>query len=146
MAGDVSTYAPGDLLYERFMREGFTPGQSVIYMFNPDASVNDLKEAQYGSTRSTRKCLDFELGGSTISVTVETVTARYIEDDNEADHPDWYFEGAVVESGFDPIPAGSRVRVYFVSAYSSELNDGYVQLIADPDPDPSAAFRYSEEP
>jgi hypothetical protein len=146
MASDVAEYPPGDRMYEGFVREGFIPGQPVIYMFNPHAlSVNDLKEAQYGSTRSTRKCLDFELGDSTISVTVETVTARYVEDD-ECDHPDWYFEGEVVESGFNPIPTESRVRVYFVSLHGPDLEDGYIQLITDPDPDPNAAFRYTEEP
>ncbi|WP_369042474.1 hypothetical protein [Streptomyces sp. Midd1] len=145
MTGEIAAYPPGHQLYEGFVRQGFTPGQPVIYMFNPHASVNDLKEAQYGSTRSTRKCLDFELGDSTISVTVETVTARYVDDD-EAVHPDWYFEGAAIKSGFNPIPAGSRVRVYFVSVYSPDLNDGYIQLISDPHPDLNAAFRYTEEP
>jgi hypothetical protein len=115
-------------------------------MFNPRASVNDLKEAQYGSTRSTRKCLNFELGNASLFVTVEVVAAQYVEDEEGADHPDWYFEGTVIESGFNPIPTGSRVRLYLVSVYGSDLDDGYIQLIADPDPDPSAAFRYTEEP
>ncbi|MFG2377621.1 hypothetical protein ACGFY9_39950 [Streptomyces sp. NPDC048504] len=146
MAGEIAAYSPGDRLYDGFVRQGFIPGQPVIYMFNPRASsVDDLKEAQYGSTRINRKCLSFEMGGATLAITVETVTARYVEDD-EADHPDWYFEGRVIESGFNPIPAGSRARLYLVSLYGHDLEDGYVQLIADPDPDPNAAFRYTEEP
>ncbi|MFF5307230.1 hypothetical protein ACFY5F_48555 [Streptomyces sp. NPDC013161] len=145
MAGEASEYLPGDGLYEEFIRQGFTPGESTIYKFALRTSVDDLKNAQYGSTRSTRKCLSFELGVSAISVSVETVTARYVEAD-EADHPDWYFEGAVIESGFNLIPAGSRVRLYLVSLYGHDLEDGYIQLMADPNPDPSAAFRYTEEP
>ncbi|MBV7699925.1 hypothetical protein [Streptomyces sp. TRM70350] len=147
MANTVGEYGPDSGMYADFVHQGFKPGAHVIYKFHPCISVDDLKAAQYDSTYHDRKRLVFAIGSAGgVALVVDSVTAMFVDDEPDYDHPNWRVECAVVDSDFDGLPSSSKVNLYFVSVYGSSLDDGYIQLIADPDPDPNAAFRYTEEP
>lgn len=147
MTNNVSECAPGNGPYEDFVSQGFRPGSHIIYKFRPYISVEELKEAQYGSTYHDRKSLMFEIGRTgVVSVTVDSVAAIFVDDEPEYGHPNWRVECTIVDSDMSDIPSSSRVNLYFVNVYGEDLEDGYIQLIADPDPDLNATFRYVEEP
>lgn len=129
---------------EDLKRRGFEPGESV-HRFRPEFELGDLQESLFGSTYSLPRHLEMNIGGGVgmLRVVVDCVKQFYLPhahcvDDKPLgcyDYPEWYIEGWLLKSGFDPYGEVVRVRM-FVQTVAGAFDTALIQRIpANPDPD-----------
>jgi hypothetical protein len=128
---------------------GFEAGESVI-RFVPEFDVAQLRDAHYGSTYNEPKPLRIELAKDLVlQVVVEMSRAVYGSVTSEFQtqnpfgcyrFPDWYVEGWLLKSGFDPYDEVVHVRLY-LGAGMPGFQEGYIQRIPE-EPDVEGRINY----
>ena len=123
-------------------RAHFEPGQKV-YTFYPEFELTDIKAAIFEGTYRDPKPLTIRMQHSgivelqVIVKLVEQLYQPFLEAPGQApftcyNEPDWYLEGWVQQSGFNPFEGPLHVRLY-VLANGRKLDDiGYFQRIVEP--------------
>ncbi|ARP71752.1 hypothetical protein LK07_20575 [Streptomyces pluripotens] len=149
----ATEHGPGDDLYEMFRGYGFEAGET-IFIFTPGFSLEDLKNAQFGNTYADPLPIRIGLSASiTFDVVVQTTTSVFVGVDHDGGdtplgcfkHPDWYVEGWLMKSGFDPYEEARRVRLYLRAAGDNpNPTEGFIQVVPK-NPDPNGTIRYTED-
>ena len=139
--------------YDGFKSYGFEAGEPVLY-FIPKFTLTDLQEAHYGSTYHEPMPLTIEFADDfVLRVVVQMTRAVYRPIDDEIEslnphgcykHPEWYGEGWLLKSGFDPYAEVVRVRFRLSTTLDGKFEEGFIQRIPkDPDPDGHIDYRES---
>lgn len=120
---------------DRHKARGFVAGESV-HEFTIGFSKEELQQSLFESTYSNPIAIRVELEDCDIHLEVVVTIAKqvYTEYTNLVtdgplgcfEEPEWYLEGWVRKSGFDPYSEVIRVRAYLLR----ELISGYIQRIA----------------
>jgi hypothetical protein len=134
---DNQDTSSGEFQDDSLKERGFEAGEPVL-SFDPSFTLDDLKEAHYGSTYADPKPLRIEF---TTDIVVQMVVgmsrAVYIafEEFSDASYfgsykrPDWYVEGWLARSGFDPYSEIVRVRLYLRTEPSGKFGGSHFQRI-----------------
>ncbi len=100
----------------RWINRGFDP-DVTIHEFFGCFSLDDAKASLFGSTysRPIPVYLTNEDENTRIPLVITKAEAHYVTTPcgvGREEHPDWYFEGWVPPSGFDPAPQLTWVRIF----------------------------------
>ena len=118
---------------------GLKPG-TIAYRFQPEFGLRSLKEALFESPYGNPKTLEIPLMDESIHVVVTMASPQYLRCDNSDDGsrgiayydtPNWYFEGWIVGSGYNPGCKLVRVRVSLACDDAGCFESGYVQEISE---------------
>ncbi|MCX5063777.1 MULTISPECIES: hypothetical protein [unclassified Streptomyces] len=118
---------------------GLKPG-TIAYHFQPEFGLLSLKEALFESPYGNPKTLEIPLTEEPIHVVVTMASPQYLRCDNSDDgsrgiayydRPNWYFEGWIVGSGYNPGGTLVRVRVSLACDDTGRFDTGYVQEISE---------------
>lgn len=135
---------------DRLRGRGFEPGES-IYEFANCFTLEELQKSLFASTygevfpvhlRNTD--LDLDLPIVAAKVEARYNPSLYRTEDSPTGcyrHPDWYVEGWVIKSGFDPFDEVVRVRIYInADIKTGALDDTFLWQVIPKDPRPDDKF------
>lgn len=134
-------------------RSGFEAGESV-FSFIPCFTLEDVREAQFRNTYDEPKPVRIGLSDSIVfNVVVQLVKSvfvgvKYSNTDNPLGcykYPDWYIEGWLLKSGFDPYDEIVRIRMYVRVNSGGEFENAFIQRIPK-NSDPEGVIELIENP
>lgn len=125
----------------KLKEQGFESGEP-IYTFSPDFTVEDIKASLFDSRYTNPKPLVVGLAEDVhlqvVASLVKPVYGALVTLPGSKplgcyEAPDWYVEGWLLKSGFDPYPEIVRVRMYLtVPSDGGDLGDvAHIQRIPD---------------
>jgi hypothetical protein len=133
---------PGSRFYAMLKAYGFEP-DTTVYKICPFLSLENLKEARYGSTYTDPKTIRVKLSKEeSLNVVVLAVSALFIKDEGGEfsetgyfPHPNWLIEGWVLSS--DPTSQVVRVRICLEGFVGeTTISEAWLQRVpknSDPD-------------
>lgn len=128
--------------------KGFDPSRPATEFFGCFTKQAAM-ESLFGSTRSTPIPVFLTDDEAGVRIPVVIDLARPLYDPRligyDQEHPDWYFEGWVVPSGFVPGATIQRIRI-MVSTLEDEFNEGDFfqwQYILDNEPSQDGTLSWS---
>lgn len=141
---------PGSTLYAMFKEYGFEPGETV-YKIYPHLPLEELKEAQYGSTYTDPKTLRIKLSeDEAFNVIVQTVSILFIEDvdgNHESGYflyPNWLVEGWILTSALNRTGDAMRFRMCLEGFVGGKtISEGWFQRVPK-NSDPNGSMRWAE--
>jgi hypothetical protein len=112
---------------QRWIERGFNP-DLPIHEFFGCFSLKDAQRSLFDTTYSNPVAVtltDDREGAVQISVVIYLATPSYAPNDETGigyeDHPDWYFEGWVMNAGIQPEPVQRRVRILVCTMGTGEF-------------------------
>lgn len=133
-----STDSIQEAVSERFKSLGFEAGEA-LHEFDPKFTMEDLQKSLFGSTYSRPHTLPVDLEDCDVHLQVVVTMAKQIYTENTYlrtdsplgcfDKPEWYIEGWLVKSGFDPYGEVVRVRALIEVSSDGSWDVSHIQRI-----------------
>lgn len=127
---------------------GIEPGETV-FIIKPSFTLDDVKEALFGSTYTSPRTITVVLG---VPLQVVLTGTRQVYNSFEYrskdkpvgvqyNVPHWVFDGWLLKSGFDPYEEVVRVRLVFQADSDDGTYDIYFQRVpTNPNPEEEIVF------
>lgn len=123
---------------DSYKAHGFEPGEAV-HEFAISFTKEELERSLFGSTYSNPSVIQVNLDDYDVHLAVVVTMAKQVYTEHTQlltdaplgcfERPEWYLEGWLLKSGFDPYPEVVRVRAYLQVSSDGGWDLGYIQRI-----------------